>query len=178
MSRTWLGRIRQLPSGRWQARHPDATSRDVPAVAKAGLDHALTFHGLRHVATTFMVEDGEHPRVTQQRLGHATARLSMELYAHVPDRADRDVAQRCRSASLRPTTLATRRSCQPSRSPDAMFRVLVAGTLGERGSGSAVLVTPRPHTEPSRDAGPNSPRSLRRRVIQRKRRPCRYSCFS
>ncbi len=55
-----------------------------PAVAAAGLDPALTFHGLRHVARSLMVEAGEHPRVIQQRLGHATARLSMELYAHVP----------------------------------------------------------------------------------------------
>lgn len=37
-------------------------------------------------------EDGEHPRVIQHRLGHATARLSMELYAHVPEATDRDVA--------------------------------------------------------------------------------------
>lgn len=65
-----------------------------PAVARAGLDRGLTFHGLRHVATTLMVEAGEHPRVIQHRLGHGTARLSMELYAHVPDRADRDVAIR------------------------------------------------------------------------------------
>lgn len=64
-----------------------------PAVERAGLDAALSFHGLRHVATTFMVEAGERPRVIQHRLGHATARLSMELYAHVPDRADRLVAE-------------------------------------------------------------------------------------
>jgi integrase len=63
-----------------------------PAVAAAGLDPALTFHGLRHVATSLMVEAGEHPRVIQQRLGHASARLSMELYAHVPEVADREVA--------------------------------------------------------------------------------------
>ena len=65
-----------------------------PAVAAARLDPALTFHGLRHVATSLMVEAGEHPRVIQQRLGHATARLSMELYAHVPEAADREVAAR------------------------------------------------------------------------------------
>jgi len=65
-----------------------------PAVERAGLPATLTFHGLRHVATTFMVEAGEHPRVIQRRLGHATARLSMELYAHDPDRADQEVAQR------------------------------------------------------------------------------------
>lgn len=40
-----------------------------------------------------MVEAGAHPRVIQQRLGHATARLSMELYAHVPEAADIDVAR-------------------------------------------------------------------------------------
>ena len=64
----------------------------IPAVERAGLDPALTFHGLRHVAASLMVEQGEHPRVIQGRLGHATARLSMELYAHVPEAADRDVA--------------------------------------------------------------------------------------
>jgi integrase len=63
-----------------------------PAVERAGLDASLTFHGLRHVAASLMVEQGEHPRVIQGRLGHATVRLSMELYAHVPEAADRDVA--------------------------------------------------------------------------------------
>ncbi|MFN2503901.1 MAG: tyrosine-type recombinase/integrase [Acidimicrobiales bacterium] len=63
-----------------------------PAVARAGLPDELTFHGLRHVATSFMVEDSVHPRVIQHRLGHATARLSMELYAHVPEATDRDLA--------------------------------------------------------------------------------------
>lgn len=78
-----------------------------PAVARAGLDPQLTFHGLRHCATTFMVEAGEHPRVIQHRLGHATARLSMELYAHVPEPADRDVAARLQdrfSAEIREPT--------------------------------------------------------------------------
>jgi hypothetical protein len=37
-------------------------------------------------AASFLVDGGEHPRVIQHRLGHATARLSMELYAHVPRR--------------------------------------------------------------------------------------------
>lgn len=69
-----------------------------PAVAAAGLDPGLTFHGLRHVAASFMVEAGEHPRVIPQRLGHATARLSMELYAHVPDAADRHVASNLEAA--------------------------------------------------------------------------------
>lgn len=64
-----------------------------PAVAAAAIDDRITFHGLRHVAASLMVEAGVHPRVIQQRLGHATARLSMELYAHVPDASDREVAR-------------------------------------------------------------------------------------
>ena len=64
-----------------------------PAVTAAALPGDLTFHGLRHVATSLMVQSGEHPRVIQHRLGHATARLSMELYAHVPEAADRAAAQ-------------------------------------------------------------------------------------
>jgi hypothetical protein len=39
-----------------------------------------------------MVGAGEHPRVIQHRLGHSTARLSLELYAHVSEAADRDAA--------------------------------------------------------------------------------------
>lgn len=62
-----------------------------PAVEAAGLGD-LTFHGLRHAAASFMVGAGEHPRVIQHRLGHSTARLSLELYAHVSEAADRDAA--------------------------------------------------------------------------------------
>jgi len=64
-----------------------------PAVVRAGLDPSLTFHALRHVAITAMVEAGVHPRVMQGRAGHATSKLTMELYAHVPDSADRQAAE-------------------------------------------------------------------------------------
>lgn len=87
-----------------------------PAVAAAGLDPALSFHGLRHVATSLMVEAGEHPRVIQQRLGHATARLSMELYAHVPEASDRAVAKNLDARFAATTgTQRARRSADPSR---------------------------------------------------------------
>ncbi|MGH9541459.1 MAG: hypothetical protein ACRD2H_06215 [Terriglobales bacterium] len=40
-----------------------------------------------------MVEIGVHPRVMQGRAGHATSKLTMELYAHVPESADRQAAE-------------------------------------------------------------------------------------
>lgn len=63
------------------------------AVERAGLDPSLTFHGLRHVAMSALVEENVHPRVMQRRAGHSTSKLTMELYAHVTDDADRRAAE-------------------------------------------------------------------------------------
>jgi integrase len=54
----------------------------------------LTFHGLRHVATTLMIANNEHPKVIQHRLGHADPAMSLGVYGHVPDELDRAVAER------------------------------------------------------------------------------------
>lgn len=64
-----------------------------PALERAGLDPSLTFHGLRHVAMSALVDENVHPRVMQGRAGHASSRLTMELYAHVTDDADRKAAE-------------------------------------------------------------------------------------
>lgn len=63
-----------------------------PAVARAGIDPSLTFHELRHVAMTTLVDENVHPRVMQRRAGHASSKLTMELYAHVTADADRGAA--------------------------------------------------------------------------------------
>jgi integrase len=65
-----------------------------PAVEAAGLPEGLTFHGLRHVATTLMIANNEHPKVIQHRLGHADPAMSLGVYGHVPDDLDQDVAGR------------------------------------------------------------------------------------
>jgi integrase len=62
-----------------------------PAARRAGLK-GLTFHGLRHGGITAMGDAGVPPHVTQRRAGHATSRLTMELYSHRTDSADRAAA--------------------------------------------------------------------------------------
>ena len=62
-----------------------------PAATRAGLP-GLTFHGLRHAAVSALVDEGVHPRVMAARAGHGTTKLTMELYAHVSDSADRQAA--------------------------------------------------------------------------------------
>ncbi len=63
----------------------------VPAVRRANLE-GLTFHGLRHAAATAWVAAGVDLRTAQHRLGHATPRLVLELYAHATTEADRAAA--------------------------------------------------------------------------------------
>lgn len=63
-----------------------------PAVERAGLDPAMAFHGLRHVAMSTLVDANVHPRVMQSRAGHASSRLTMEVYSHVAADTDRDAA--------------------------------------------------------------------------------------
>jgi integrase len=65
-----------------------------PAVEAAGLPENLTFHGLRHVATTLMITNNEHPKVIQHRLGHADPAMSLGVYGHVPDDLDQAAAER------------------------------------------------------------------------------------
>jgi integrase len=65
-----------------------------PSVAAVGLPENLTFHGLRHVATTLMIVNNEHPQVIQHRLGHADPAMSLGVYGHVPDDLDRAAAGR------------------------------------------------------------------------------------
>ena len=65
-----------------------------PAVLTAGLPPTLTFHGLRHVATTLMITNNEHPKVIQHRLGHADPAMSLGVYGHVPDDLDQAAAAR------------------------------------------------------------------------------------
>lgn len=62
-----------------------------PAAARAGLA-GLTFHGLRHAATSSLVDVGVHPRVMASRIGHGTVRTTMEVYARASDTADREAA--------------------------------------------------------------------------------------
>jgi len=64
-----------------------------PAVVAAGLPEGLTFHGLRHVAASLLVANGEHPKAIQARLGHADPSISLGIYAHVSDDLDRAVGE-------------------------------------------------------------------------------------
>lgn len=50
--------------------------------ARYGLPR-LTLKGLRHTWATLALEQGIHPRVVQERLGHSTIAITLGIYSHV-----------------------------------------------------------------------------------------------
>jgi integrase len=44
---------------------------------------ALRFHDLRHSHATHMLASGVHPKIAQERLGHASIAITLDLYSHV-----------------------------------------------------------------------------------------------
>ena len=49
---------------------------------EAGLPE-IRFHDLRHTAATLMLQQGIHPKVVQERLGHSDISLTLNTYSHV-----------------------------------------------------------------------------------------------
>jgi len=49
---------------------------------EAGLPD-VRFHDLRHTAATLMLQQGVHPKVVQERLGHSDISLTLNTYSHV-----------------------------------------------------------------------------------------------
>ena len=77
-----------------QPRSPCAFTKEfMRLVAKLDIPH-ITFHGLRHSHATQLLRAGIHPKVAQERLGHATIATTMDLYSHVTESMQEDAAIR------------------------------------------------------------------------------------
>ena len=73
-------------SRRWRTRVARAQEDiDVPTI---------TLHEVRHTHATLLLQVGVHPRVVQERLGHATIDITMDTYSHVLPTMQVDAVQR------------------------------------------------------------------------------------
>lgn len=55
------------------------------ALEDAGLDAAMTPHDMRHTAASLAVQAGAHVKAIQRMLGHASAAMSLDVYADLFD---------------------------------------------------------------------------------------------
>jgi integrase len=73
--------------------HPDRFSRSFRRLqAKHGL-RPLSLHGLRHTWATLALQVGVHPKVVQERLGHSSIAVTMDIYSHVLPSMESDAAE-------------------------------------------------------------------------------------
>jgi len=63
--------------------HPDTvTHAFAGTIRRAGLPH-VRLHDLRHTHATMLLKANIHPRIVQERLGHASVATTLDLYSHV-----------------------------------------------------------------------------------------------
>ena len=49
------------------------------------------FHDLRHTHATMLLKQGINPKIVQERLGHSSISITMDIYSHVMPNMQRDV---------------------------------------------------------------------------------------
>jgi integrase len=59
------------------------------AIGKLNGVPTLTFHGLRHCHASLLAEAGVAPKTVQARLGHSDAQMTMGVYVHSSDAAEK-----------------------------------------------------------------------------------------
>jgi integrase len=54
----------------------------------------IRFHDVRHTAATLLLAEGVHPKVVQERLGHASITLTLDTYSHVLPSLQKDATEK------------------------------------------------------------------------------------
>jgi len=62
---------------------PNTVSRAWSTVASRAGVKVIRFHDARHTHASLMLKQGIHPKVVQERLGHATIAVTLDTYSHV-----------------------------------------------------------------------------------------------
>ena len=52
------------------------------AIARADVK-VICLHDARHTHASLMLKQGVHPKVVQERLGHASIQMTLDTYSHV-----------------------------------------------------------------------------------------------
>jgi len=65
-----------------------------PLLKEDGLPQTVRFYDLRHTFATWMLEQGENPKIVQEILGHSQITHTMDTYSHVTPNMQREAFAR------------------------------------------------------------------------------------
>ncbi len=63
--------------------HPKTISYQFGKAVRAAKLPPIRLHDLRHTHATLALKAGIHPRIVQERLGHANVSITLDTYSHV-----------------------------------------------------------------------------------------------
>ena len=73
---------------------PDAVTKAFQRLARRLGLRRLRFHDLRHTHATLLLQQGAHPKIVSERLGHSSVAITLDTYSHVLPGLQRAAAQR------------------------------------------------------------------------------------
>ncbi|MBI4200724.1 MAG: site-specific integrase [Chloroflexi bacterium] len=62
---------------------PDATTKAWIRLVRGHGLKGIRLHDARHTHASFMLAQGVHPKIVQERLGHSTIAVTLDTYSHV-----------------------------------------------------------------------------------------------
>jgi integrase len=72
--------------------HPQSLSGTFKRAVRRSDLPAIRFHDLRHTHASLLLAAGVHPKVVQERLGHSSITITLDLYSHVAPGMQEDAA--------------------------------------------------------------------------------------
>ena len=82
------------PGFNFGPRSPGAFTREFTRFVDTLDIPRITFHGLRHTHASQLLRAGVHPKIAQERLGHSTVAVTLDMYSHVVPSMQVDAAGR------------------------------------------------------------------------------------
>lgn len=72
----------------------DYVSREFGRLVKRLDIPYVSFHDLRHTHATLLLQQGEHPKIVSERLGHSSISITMDTYSHVMPNMQKEAARK------------------------------------------------------------------------------------
>ena len=62
---------------------PNSVTRAFQLIAQSVGLNGVRLHDLRHAHATILLQQGVHPKIVQERLGHSSVSTTLDIYSHV-----------------------------------------------------------------------------------------------